>query len=330
MDAFFNNVDAGSHKQAYIDKYITDYSYIFNYSFKPTTVYPQGYTPGDRIYGMEFEYNCEGQRRKHGCLTGKYPMLRAIKEECNYNNIDIVYAKADSSVAIEFVSQPFTIDQWINGNTIIEDLCYVAQVNEMTSHNTGIHIHVNKDSLDKTTIEKLFMILWNPKNEQFFQLLSHKDSSQWKQYCAIHGYHNDYGTFKRQYQLYADTHTSIINERSQTLEFRGWKNIINENFAKSALIFFDTLINFCQKNQDNLEDFAFLNQNLIKDFYGNYLKNLEKIDLYIDPLTCIYEEYDSEDYVLENKLEQIILGNNLILEFYDSFSFNHLNVLATI
>ena len=244
------------------------------------------------------------------------------------NTENLLYVKEDSTCDYEFVSHPFTW-RYFNkyGKHIFYTLFNMLKNQGFVSHNandSGIHIHVSKASIKRTTLIKVLSLIYNPSNYNFILDVSQRKESSLKEWASPCLYKDFIDSVNNPYTFM----TSNINKPrtlegqlnrscavnilpSNTIEFRLFRGTLNMNsfiknlqFVKSCLEWadntslkdanengVDSYLNYLQKNQKNYYDLCWF---LKKRRYRQFRKT-NKYFIHHHSTDLINLRYDSDN-----------------------------------
>ena len=228
----------------------TVYDRVINsYSTKPTPIFHNkkgtGYN-GNRFYGFEIELNNTTPSYAYYTLEDMYKDKR-------------IYNKSDSSISggVEIVTNPC---DYTSAKKLLDDMGKLLSTldSKLTDVGAGIHIHVNRKSIDPIDIYKLFYLFdtktANNRIENMFMYLvgRHKTSTVYSTvkdgYCRL-------GKGKVSELVYNkvnnERHSAINLRNSETIEFRMFRSTNDIETIKGYLDFVNMSIDFCHNNPLN-------------------------------------------------------------------------------
>jgi len=246
-----------------------------NYSYKPTPYFKNkdskldGKDLGCRYYGLEMEYSYIDGDTIQSLIPDMY------REKYIYN-------KRDGSLhsGTEVVSSPlskYSIPRMLEG---MKALFNELENRPHYSESAGLHIHVNRKSIQPMTVYKLSILLnttYTNKCKHFIYYLTNR--------CGLEnqGYTNSYCSNGRYNSIlsenHRDRHIAFNNRNKNTVEFRMFKSTNKPDEIKAYIEIVDTMIDFCDTR--GIKDINVYN-------YIEYLKSIHT-SLYICGKIATYE-----------------------------------------
>ena len=270
---------------------------VYDYHYKPNALFHRVYKnelvisefgKKYRHYGVEIETDARPGRI---LTTDKLASLCKLISRGKTDYEKLLYVIYDSTCSFEFVSHPFTWKYFNKyGKDVFKNLFNVLKSDGFYSQNasdSGIHIHVSKASIKRTSIIKVLSLIYNKDNYDFILDVSQRDEdrlSNWASidldlggiknpltYLARHS--NDRGRIER----VIERSTAINLTPSNTIEYRLFNGSLNLNtltkniqFVKSTLDWADSVsleeaieesqisyLKFLKKNQKSYYDLCF-------------------------------------------------------------------------
>ena len=204
---------------------------INDYSYKPTPIF---YGSDSRYFGVELEIDIGGKESDNA---------DEILEIGNYS-AEHIYIKSDGSLedGMEIVTYPMTLDYHLN-EFCWKDIVHKCIQLGYRSHQTntcGLHIHVNRDSLGKTSdeqeevISRILYFVEHHWNEMLkFSRRSEYTMNRW---AARYGYENDPKAILDKAKKGDKGRYAAVNLRNyHTIEFRMFRGTLKYNTLAAAL-----------------------------------------------------------------------------------------------
>lgn len=204
---------------------------INDYSYKPEPIF---YGDSNRYFGVELEID----------LGGKESNNADEILEIGNNSAEHIYIKSDGSLndGMEIVTHPMTLDYHLNG------FCWKDVMHECVrlgyrSHQTstcGLHIHVNRDSLGKTSdeqeevVSRILYFVEHHWNEMLkFSRRSEYAMNRW---ASRYGYENNPKAILDKAKKGNKGRYSAVNLCNyHTVEFRMFRGTLKYNTLTAAL-----------------------------------------------------------------------------------------------
>ena len=256
----------------------TVYDRIINsYGTKPMPIFTNkkgiGYN-GNRFYGLELEFANLSPSYAYTELEDMYKDKR-------------LYNKSDGSISsgVEIVTNPC---DYTSIKKLIMDMDSLLSKldNKETKQGAGVHIHVNRKSIDPIDIYKLFY-LFDVKNSDckvenlFMYLVGRHDTSTIRKdigdsYCKLgKGELEELNECRQN----SDRHSAINLRNSNTIEFRMFKSNTDPNTIIGYVDLVNMAIDFCHSspmNKVNLNNFILYIKCNSKD--KNILKKIKNFE----------------------------------------------------
>lgn len=204
---------------------------INDYSYKPTPIF---YGSDSRYFGVELEIDIGGKESDNA---------DEILEIGN-DSAEHIYIKSDGSLndGMEIVTHPMNLEYHLN-EFCWEDIMHECVRLGYRSHQTstcGLHIHVNRDSLGKTSdeqeevISRILYFVEHHWNEMLkFSRRSEYAMSRW---AARYGYENDPKAILDKAKKGDKGRYAAVNLRNYyTIEFRMFRGTLKYNTLAAAL-----------------------------------------------------------------------------------------------
>ncbi len=218
---------------------ICDDGAINDYNYKPMPIF---YGSDSRYFGVELEIDIGG---KDGSNAEK------ILEIGNYS-AEHIYIKSDGSLeeGMEIITHPMTLDYHLN-SFCWEDVMHECVRLGYRSHQTstcGLHIHVNRDSLGKTSDEQeevISRILYFVEHH-WNELLKFSRRSEYamNRWAARYGYESDPKAILDKAKKGNKGRYAAVNLCNyHTVEFRMFRGTLKLNTLIAALQMVDRICN---------------------------------------------------------------------------------------
>lgn len=248
-----------------------------SYSYKPAPEFKK--TDHERIneyMGIEFETELKSSS-----------IIEPIDLAFLTNDLDYMYAKTDGSLdnGVEFVTHPITYKAWRETylDKFEEDIIQKAKDNiKNRPLNAGIHIHVTRECLGKSSternlnIKKICYLLSKAENYKLLTKFAQRDDERirrWARPYEIHYAHDINNAIHLD-----DSRYHVVNlQNSNTIEFRCFASVANIKAIKAFIIFVHNVIKYCKDHTSEeilstkLEDVIYYTE---KSFMEKYMKEV--------------------------------------------------------
>ena len=270
----------------------TVYDRVLNsYGTKPEPIFMNkkgiGYN-GNRFYGLEIELN-------NVTPSFVYYVLQDLYRDKK------LYNKADGSISngVEIVTNPC---DYSSAKKLLEDMNRLFSVldNKKTEVSAGVHIHVNRKTIDPIDTHKLFYLFNTPNsnhviNNMFLYIVGrHKTSTVLRtlkdSYCKL-----GKGCLSEivKNKVNSERHSAINLKNSNTIEFRMFKSTTDYKAIQGYLEIVNLAIDFCHEsplNKISLNNFIiYLKNNAKNDIILKRIKNFEKYRGMVEPKDNTYK-----------------------------------------
>lgn len=184
-------------------------------------------------------------------------------------NIQDIYLKNDGSLddtGIEIVTYPMSIGYFMNDLSLTEIL-NTARSNSFTSHDNGscgFHVHVDRNSLGKNTIDQKYtiaklLLLFERFFDEKLVKFSRRNSEQLNHWCkkSYINYDKNEDTVGVLYEKisekerYEGRYQAINLQNRNTIEFRIFRGSLKEQTIRAAVQFCEVLTNYAKNNDIN-------------------------------------------------------------------------------
>jgi hypothetical protein len=153
-----------------------------------------------------------------------------------------LYVQYDGSISgFEVIFQPMTLKVWNKFNI----RKYLNILDGLTaSEGTGIHVHVNRESVSKLTIYKVneFFRVNQRLIYKFFERTG--DEQSW---CKITDKDTNKMLYRRQYQM-GEKYQIVNTGKDNTIEFRGFRSTMTAYKFLARIEFCDFILNYFETN----------------------------------------------------------------------------------
>lgn len=266
------------------------YKSIKNYTYKPKPGFKPFKENTKKTLYLGVELEVENMRGKeHKGKTGDF-LLKEVNKEKKEDNI---YLKNDSSLrkGFEIVTQPMTLD--IHNGLDWERILNILRSRGFMSHNTsscGLHVHINKNYLNKIEITRLNLFVSGHPNEMV--KIARRFSSSYAPIKKI-----DKKQLRGGFGTHASDRDAINFTSRNTIEFRLFKGTLNYKSFMASLQFVDSVTKFVKTNRTPM----FYSKSKSWETYVKFLKkNKYKILLeYMKRKNILKPKFDI-DNVLED------------------------------
>lgn len=292
---------------------------IHEYGYKPSSnFHKMKQETSPRYFGVELEVDDEGED-----VDNAEKLLNIAN--CDFE--ENIYIKHDSSLeeGFEIVSHPMTLNYHMN-EMDWESLMKEAVSMGYNSHNTstcGLHIHVDRESLGKTTSDRdaaianiiyLFEKFWDK-----FTIISRREERKLKKWANCYGLDTDYSPTEmlEKANTYDRYHAVNLNNY-HTIEFRLFKGTLKYDTFVATLQLVDTICEIaCKMTEAEIQNLTWggivekipENYSELINFLGN--KNLIEKDkpiFEIEGTTLV--KYNGDEKIVNIPDGITTIGNN--------------------
>jgi hypothetical protein len=258
----------------------------------------------------------------------KYKMIEYLEQK----KMRLIGA-SDGSLndGIEFVSDPQTMNAWMERKDSVYNMLNFLSMNDFKSHDTttcGLHIHASKKALGNTaeeiadTIARIDLLLESFKNNIIvFSRRKESELSRWARFVS------DYTSDKKSVfstellklnKRTGDRYQALNLDNAHTIEFRFFKGTLKPNTFYASIQLINNIIEVC-KNADlfnnNLKWIDIINLNNFEELksYNESLSNINNKMTLNDRTLSIRKEQEKKDkktlkkaYIQKIKLDEIV------------------------
>ena len=215
---------------------------INNYSTKPIPRFKSRIYEGDkgvRFFGLELEFNCLSP-------AGAYALFNDLYKD------HWIYNKSDASVSngVEIVTNPMDRSNAKKLlNRMADGLEQISSDIRSYKDNAGIHIHVNRKSVDPIDVYKLGYLFNYKMPSEYKRLIYYisnrlstsTDTTDDFHYCSL-GTRKDKTTLGKPT---GDRYNAINLQNTSTIEFRLFKTVADPEIIESYIEFTDKSLEYC-------------------------------------------------------------------------------------
>ena len=305
------------NKHGICKRCLHDTAYVNSYGHKPRPMFHRVYKDEvicTDIQGKYLHFGVELETDAHGYIKGNSlaSFVRLISKGLSGREC-LLYVKEDSTCYYEFVSHPFSW-KYLNtfGKDIFQTLFKALRQDNYSGHNgedCGMHVHVSKKAVKRTSLMKILSLMYNPDNYQFILDVSQRTDTRLNEWASpqlsrhfLYDIPNPYSYLAK---LSFDNETSEIDSHigrsvavnllpKNTIEFRlfrgtlnynsfiknlefvksvvDWSNIVSWNTAKYNSL--TSYLKFLKENQNNYTELCFF---LKRRGYGNFKNASDKM-----------------------------------------------------
>lgn len=213
----------------------------------------------NKYYGIELEIDmdkaprsAQTSRRRNVLAT----RLNALLNENNYNSL--VKFEGDASIGamgVEIITQPMTMNYILSNKEKFKEAMRIIDELEYSSHDSGkcgMHIHVSRDYLSETTLDNIFLIFENFKNEIIAFSRRNQSQMRWCRFMTDDNTSRE--SMNKEYinqnKCYRTSHGCAINNgNTKTVEFRIFRGTTKLRTFLANIQLIDNIIEIA-KNQD--------------------------------------------------------------------------------
>lgn len=287
---YFND-DRNSDKCSKHRINISPYEKVINvYSFKPEPMFVNKVDKDNRknlnqrYYGLEMEYSNVSPSVAHNLFKDLY------KEKKLYN-------KSDSSLynGVEIVTSPcdlYSIKELIKD--MGKGLEFISSIPN-TSKNAGIHIHINRKSIDPIDVYKLSKLLNLSCNNKEMKIISYlsgrmsrTNSTPDMHYCKVGG-----ATSLKAVKTGGNRYIALNLQNTNTIEFRIFKSTPEVNMILSYIDMVNSMIEFVHNtpiNKTNITNYIlYLKTKSNNKILLNKINKFEKYYGELEPYNEVYK-----------------------------------------
>ena len=256
------------HIRSYGHKPETEYHRVNTKRNKPMISYNSMSRVGIPIlhFGVEIEidHHCEEEDYDNSIVvdgTATASLVGMVGRALKGTNL--FYCKSDGSlsdVGVEVVSHPFSWNFWKTYGQNIYDTLFntllASGYASSESSETGMHIHISKDSVSKSQLLKLLWFMY--ESPKFMELIAQRTSSYARMdYRSLIGYQPEFiHKFKTRLKYLSsiakykssdnqDRYSMINLQNSRTIEFRMFNGTLNIQTLSKAIEFIHSLLAYC-------------------------------------------------------------------------------------
>lgn len=171
-----------------------------------------------------------------------------------------IYAESDSSIeplGYEFITNPMTLD-YINQSRIINVFLTGAEKHGFYPHDScGMHVHVNRASLNNYSVAKMnvmLSVLENRDYNGYITRISQREScNEWAKIVNFSDVHYCDSTEEKYACIYetmrrSDRYVALNSKNKNTVEFRFFGATMNNKVIMERLYFINALCSFANNN----------------------------------------------------------------------------------
>ena len=171
-----------------------------------------------------------------------------------------IYAESDSSIeplGYEFITNPMTLD-FIAQSRIINVFLTGAEKCGFYPHDScGMHVHVNRASLNKYSVAKMNVMLsvleHRDYNEYITRISERESCNEWANIVNFSDVHYCDSTEEKYACIYetmrrSDRYVALNSKNKNTVEFRFFGATMNEKVIMERLYFINALCSFANNN----------------------------------------------------------------------------------
>lgn len=264
----------------------TNYNLIYRYHSGPREIKFYKTQNDDhnekRYFGIELEI--DASRDPHASSEKRHLLATRLNRLLNNDDYNsLVKFEDDSSLGmqgIEIITQPMTMkyimdstDKFAEAMRMIEELNYISH----DSGRCGMHIHVSKDALNEQTIDNLYLLFENFRNELVAFSRRTQGGMRWCRFMTDNAYHpqemnEDY--IKRNKPQGNDHGAAINSGQRNTVEFRLFRGTTKMRTFIANIQLIDNMVDIASK--DNIEGITWDDIINLKSEYTELISYNEK------------------------------------------------------
>lgn len=246
----------------------SDAPLFYNASRKNTPLASES-DSGTRYFGIEFEYaiHSDDLCREYSedeydtlddCLTGAVEYV--LSELARHGYDRHIYSESDSSIepyGYEFITNPMSLDYLMTTDVIKRIVNTTASAYFYDDDSCGMHIHVNRGSLNKYSVAKMNMILTSLEyqNEYIISKISgrYDGCNEWSKIVNFSEVYYCDNTEERYACIYDrmrnnGRYVALNSQNKNTVEFRFFGSTMDVSLIKYRLYFVNALCSYANNH----------------------------------------------------------------------------------
>lgn len=263
------NILTNEYKRAgYYHDAPSDAPLFYNASRKNTPLASES-DSGTRYFGIEFEYAIgsddlwdtyseDEYDTSDDCLTGA--VEHVLSELAKYGYDRHIYSESDSSIepyGYEFITNPMSLDYLMTTDVIKRIVNTTANAYFYDDESCGMHIHVNRGSLNKYSVAKMNMILTALEYRQDYIITKisgrYNDCDEWSKVvnfsdayycdCTEEMYSCIYEQMRRN-----GRYVALNSQNKNTVEFRFFGATMDTELVRERLYFINAVCSYANNH----------------------------------------------------------------------------------
>lgn len=213
----------------------------------------------NKYFGIELEVDMEkapSSSRTHRRRNVLASRLHALLNEDNYNSL--VKFETDASIGsygVEIITQPMTMNYILTNKEKFKEAMRIIDELQYSSHDSGkcgMHIHVSRNYLSDETLDNIFLIFENFKNEIIAFSRRNQNQMRW---CRFMTDDNSREIINEQYikeeKMRRTSHGCAINNGNRnTVEFRIFRGTTKLRTFLANIQLIDNIIEIAKNKRD--------------------------------------------------------------------------------
>jgi hypothetical protein len=246
----------------------SDAPLFYNASRKNTPLASES-DSGTRYFGIEFEYAIgsddlyskyseDDYDTSDDCLTGA--VEHVLSELAKYGYDRHIYSESDSSIepyGYEFITNPMSLDYLMTTDVIKRIVNTTANAYFYDDESCGMHIHVNRGSLNKYSVAKMNMILTSLEYRQDYIISKisgrYNGCDEWSKIVNFSDAYYCSNTEERYACIYEQMrgngrYVALNSQNKNTIEFRFFGSTMDISLIKYRLYFVNALCSYANNH----------------------------------------------------------------------------------
>lgn len=213
----------------------------------------------NKYFGIELEIDMDKAPRNAQTLRRRNVLatrLNTLLNENNYNSL--VKFETDASIGsygVEIITQPMTMNYILTNKEKFKEAMRIIDELQYSSHDSGkcgMHIHVSRNYLSDETLDNIFLIFENFKNEIIAFSRRNQSQMRWCRFMTDDNTSRE--SMNKEYinqnKCYRTSHGCAINNGNRnTVEFRIFRGTTKLRTFLANIQLIDNIIEIA-KNQD--------------------------------------------------------------------------------
>lgn len=246
----------------------SDAPLFYNASRKNTPLASES-DSGTRYFGIEFEYaigsddlyseySDDDYDSADDCLCNAVEHVLSELARCGYDRH--IYSESDSSIepyGYEFITNPMSLDYLMTTDVIKHIVNTTANAYFYDDESCGMHIHVNRGSLNKYSVAKMNMILTSLEYREDYIITKisgrYNDCDEWSKVVNFSDAYYCSNTEERYACIYEQMrsngrYVALNSQNKNTVEFRFFGSTMDVSLIKYRLYFVNALCSYANNH----------------------------------------------------------------------------------